>query len=55
MAAHRPPPAHHTAHDRAGRAQRRTARHRRHPMKDLALLITAALLLEITVATLLMR
>ncbi|WP_196608793.1 hypothetical protein [Nitratidesulfovibrio oxamicus] len=44
----------HTRHDRAGRAHRRTARHRKHAMKDLALLITAALLLEITAATLLL-
>ncbi|MDR3043977.1 MAG: hypothetical protein LBU75_06895 [Desulfovibrio sp.] len=50
-----PPPAYDTAHDRAGRAPCRTARPRRLAMKELALLITAALLLEITVATLLMR
>ncbi|MBZ2172654.1 hypothetical protein [Nitratidesulfovibrio sp. SRB-5] len=49
-----PPSAQHTRQDRAGRAQWRAARYRRHAMKDLALLITAALLLEITVATLLL-
>uniref|UniRef100_B8DKD7 Uncharacterized protein n=1 Tax=Nitratidesulfovibrio vulgaris (strain DSM 19637 / Miyazaki F) TaxID=883 RepID=B8DKD7_NITV9 len=48
------PSAQHTRHDRAGRALSRPARFRRHAMKDLAMLITAALLLEITVATLLL-
>lgn len=45
---------HHKALGRAGHI-RHTARPRRTTMKDLALFITAALLLEITVATLLMR